>query len=203
MSRERKDSLKDLGARLKETRSEKTFNELYNRIRPGLYNYVYQILKNSDDTEGVISYAMSYVYNNMDKYDPKWHISTWIYRIAYTASCGVIRSRSKRKETHISDIEQSENRNLISKIEFDSMDAYVDVLVEEENKAEEEGEILKLQQILDAMPNEYRSVLHEKYFNDLKYEEIAEKLNIPLHTVKNRVSRGKRIIESQLIDTES
>jgi RNA polymerase sigma-70 factor (ECF subfamily) len=201
MSRERKDSLKDLGARLKDTRSEKTFNELYARIRPGLYNYVYQILKNSDDTENVISYTMSYVYNNIDKYKPEWHISTWIYRIAYTAACGEIRAKSKRKETHISDIEQSENRNLISKIEFESMDAYVDVLIDEENKNEADSQILKLQQILDTMPKEYQTVLHEKYFNDLKYEEIAEKLNIPLHTVKNRVSRGKRILESQMIES--
>ena len=103
MAKQKQDSLKDLGFKFKETRSEKVFTELYNRIRPGLYNYIFQVVKN-------------------------------------------------------------QLRNLVSKL-----------------------------------PDEYRVVIEEKFFNDLKYEEIAQKLDIPLHTVKNRISRGKRLIKEKYV----
>ena len=191
------DSLKDLGYKFKETRSEKVFTELYERIRPGLYNYIYQVVKNNDDTENLISYVMSTVYNKIDKYDPKWHISTWIYRIAYTSACMELRYRKGRKVTHMSDLESSENKNLVSKIEFDSIDGFQDHLVIREEKEENEESMLRLRRIVSTLPDEYRVVIEEKFFNDLKYEEIAQKLEIPLHTVKNRISRGKRIIKEK------
>jgi RNA polymerase sigma-70 factor (ECF subfamily) len=188
------DSLKDLGFKFKETRSEKVFTELYNRIRPGLYNYIFQVVKDHDDTENLISYVMSTVYNKIDTYDPKWHISTWIYRIAYTSACMELRYRKGRKTTNMSVLEMSENKNLISKIEFESMETYKDVLEIAEEKAEADENSLRLRRIVSQLPDEYRVVIEEKFFNDLKYEEIARKLDIPLHTVKNRISRGKRII---------
>ena len=53
----------------------------------------------------------------------------------------------------------------------------------------------RLQSIVKSLPEEYRVVIEEKFFNDMKYDEIAQKLNIPLHTVKNRISRGKKLIK--------
>lgn len=191
------DSLKDLGFKFKETRSEKVFTELYHRIRPGLYNYIFQVVKDHDDTENLISYVMSTVYNKIDTYDPKWHISTWIYRIAYTSACMELRYRKARKTTNMSVLEMSENKNLISKIEFESMETYKDILEIAEEKAEADESQLRLRRIVSQLPDEYRVVIEEKFFNDLKYEEIAQKLDIPLHTVKNRISRGKRIIKEK------
>lgn len=197
MAKVKADSLKDLGFKFKTTRSEKAFKELYDRIRPGLYNYIYSIVKNTDDVENLISEVMTVAYNKIDTYDPKWHISTWIYRIAYTHSCMELRNRKKRKITFMTDVENSENKNLLSKIEFDSIDGYVDDLVAFEDKKEHEDNLTRLRALFSTLPEDYRVVIEEKIFNDLKYEEIAEKLAIPLHTVKNRISRGKRILKEQ------
>lgn len=189
------DSLKELGQKFYETRSEKVFTDLYHRIRPGLYNYVYQILKDSDLTNHVVSAVMTTVYNKIDTYDPKWHISTWIYRIAYTAACMEIRYKKAARTTPMSFFENSENKNWVSQIEFESIDGYKDILVMAEEEAEEKSNNVRLRKIVSELPEEYRHVIFEKFFNDLKYDEIAEKLEIPLHTVKNRISRGKKLIK--------
>jgi RNA polymerase sigma-70 factor (ECF subfamily) len=188
------DSLKDLGYRFKETLSDKVFTQLYERIRPGLYNYIFQIVKNHDDTENLISYVMSTVYNKIDKYDVKWHISTWIYRIAYTSACMELRNRKGRKITHMSVIEGSENKNLLSKIEFQSIENFSDHLIVAEEKAEKDANSIRLRKIVTDLPEEYRVVIEEKFFNDLRNEEIAKKLELPLHIIKNRISRGKKLI---------
>ena len=184
-----------MGHKFYETRSEKVFTELYHRIRPGLYNYVYQILKDTDLTNHVVSAVMTTVYNKIDTYDPKWHISTWIYRIAYTAACMEIRYKKAARTTPMSFFENSENKNWVSQIEFESIDGYKDILIAAEEEAEEKSNNVRLRKIVSELPEEYRHVIFEKFFNDLKYDEIAEKLEIPLHTVKNRISRGKKLIK--------
>jgi RNA polymerase sigma-70 factor (ECF subfamily) len=195
MAKQKQDSLKDLGLKFKETRSEKAFTELYYRIRPGLFNYVNNILQNSEDSNQIVSQVMSVVYDKIDKYDSKWHISTWIYRIAYTHACMVIRYRKAAKTTPLSYFENSENKNWISKIEYDSIENHTDHLVVQEELDEANVEILKMRNIVNSLPDEYKDVIQEKFFNELQYDEISKKLNIPLHTVKNRVARGKRIIK--------
>jgi RNA polymerase sigma-70 factor (ECF subfamily) len=191
----KQDSLKEMGHKFYETRSEKVFTELYHRIRPGLYNYVYQILKDPDLTNHVVSAVMTTVYNKIDTYDPKWHISTWIYRIAYTAACMEIRYKKAARTTPMSFFENSENKNWVSQIEFESIEGYKDILIAAEEEAEEKSNNVRLRKIVSELPEEYRHVIFEKFFNDLKYAEIAEKLEIPLHTVKNRISRGKKFIK--------
>ena len=189
------DSLKELGLRFKETRSEKTYNELYHRIRPGLFIYINGFLQKSEDTDHVISEVMSVVHNKIDKYDPKWHISTWIYRIAYTHSCMVIRNRKKIKTTPMSYFEASENKNWVAKIEYESIENHADTLVQKEENDAELAHTLKVRNIVNSLPVEMREVLEEKFFNDLQYNEIAKKLNLPVHTVKNRVARGKKLFK--------
>lgn len=143
---------------------------------------------------------MSTVYNKIDTYDPKWHISTWIYRIAYTSACMELRNRKSRKTTNLSTLELSDNKNLISRIEFESQETYKDVLEIAEEKAEEDESAARIRLIVSQLPEEYRTVIEEKFFNELKYEEISKKLGIPLHTVKNRISRGKRIIKEKILN---
>ena len=195
MAKKKQDSLKDLGIKYKETRSERTFADLYYRIRPGLFNYVNGILQKSEDSDHIVSEVMSVVHDKIDKYDTKWHISTWIYRIAYTHACMMIRYRKSNKTTPMSYFENSENKNWISKIEYDSIENHADHLIQQEEYAEYNSEISKMKNIVNSLPEEYKSVIEEKFYNDLQYDEIAAKLNIPLHTVKNRVARGKRLIK--------
>lgn len=200
--RKKQDSLKDLGLNFKETRSEKAFTELYYRIKPGLIKYVNGIIHDPEDSEFIVSQVMSIVFDKIDKYDTKWHISTWIYRIAYTHACMVLRNRKSSKVTSLSRMENSENKNLISKIEFESIENHADHLIQQEELDEANAELTKMRKIVNDLPEEYRTVIHEKFFNDLRYDEISKKLNIPLHTVKNRVARGKKIIK-EIFETQN
>jgi RNA polymerase sigma factor (sigma-70 family) len=192
------ESLKELGIEFKETRSERVFTDLYHRLKPGLTNYVFQIVKDYDISNHIISSVMSEVYNKIDKYDPKWHISTWIYRIAYTHACGYLRAKKSQRTVSLSAFENDENRNRLHKLEFDSIEDHRDAIEKREDADAEKAHINYIRSIVDNLPIEYREVVVEKFYNDLKYGEISAKLNIPLHTVKNRISRGKRIIQEEL-----
>ena len=51
---------------------------------------------------------------------------------------------------------------------------------------------------LNELPTAYRIALTLYYFRELKYEEIATVLNLPLNTVKAHIRRGKLALASRL-----
>ena len=61
-------SLKTMGIEFKETKSEKSFNALYERIKPGLVRYINQIVKDSEASQDLFSMVMSTVYNKIEQY---------------------------------------------------------------------------------------------------------------------------------------
>ena len=91
-------TLKTLGLEFAETKSEKIYNDLYHRIKPGLKNYINQIVKDNQASDDLFSMTMAIVYNKIEQYKPEFHISTWIYRIAYHEAIMHLR-RKKRAAT--------------------------------------------------------------------------------------------------------
>lgn len=51
-----------------------------------------------------------------------------------------------------------------------------------------------LKQLVDQLKEPYRRIIHMRYYEDLSYEEIAEKLHLPLGTVKVRLMRAKNLL---------
>ena len=64
--------------------------------------------------------------------------------------------------------------------------------------AEESWDAERLQQALDRLPVEYRVVLLMHYFEQATYQQIAQRLNIPLGTVMSRLSRAKARLRAML-----
>jgi DNA-directed RNA polymerase specialized sigma24 family protein len=44
----------------------------------------------------------------------------------------------------------------------------------------------------------YKDIIEDRLINQMKYEDIAAKYNLPLQTVKNRIRRGKSIIAENI-----
>lgn len=55
-----------------------------------------------------------------------------------------------------------------------------------------------LQQALQQLLPEYRTVLVLFYFQNLSYQQIAEELEVPIGTVMSRLSRGKQHLRQRL-----
>ena len=44
----------------------------------------------------------------------------------------------------------------------------------------------------------YKEIIEDRLLNNMKYEDIAAKHNLPLQTIKNRIRRGKSIIAESM-----
>ena len=67
---------------------------------------------------------------------------------------------------------------------------------------EEDADLMNMyESALEAMKDlkgMYREIVVDRLINEMKYEDIAQKHNISLQTVKNRIRRGKALIAEQL-----
>lgn len=59
-----------------------------------------------------------------------------------------------------------------------------------------------LNEILDSLPADQRLAICMFYYDDMSLKEIAEVMDVPLSTVKNRLAYGRKKIEQKVIDLE-
>jgi DNA-directed RNA polymerase specialized sigma24 family protein len=51
---------------------------------------------------------------------------------------------------------------------------------------------------IDSLKPMYKEIIEDRLLNNMKYEDIAAKHNLPLQTIKNRIRRGKSIIAESM-----
>ena len=75
------------------------FAALVERRTPGLVAFLRRMLGDAEDARDVAQLTFVKVWQNLDKYDPSWAFSTWLYRIAGNLAIDALRSRGSRTRT--------------------------------------------------------------------------------------------------------
>ncbi len=141
--------------------SPAAFEELVSRYSPRLFYFLRSRSESDEDIEDLMQETFLRVFRNIDRYDPKWKFSTWLYTLAVRLA--ISRHRAKKTNTLPLDPELPENpspgpqENLIQKEE-----------------AQARQNIWTVARNLN--PGEYRALwLH--YAEDLSIKEIAKTMN--------------------------
>lgn len=185
-----------------ESRSEADFTALYRKAKPGLKSYIYKIVKDNEIAEDIVVNTLTKMWTKIDQFDPQYQITTWLYRIAFNECLGYISERNKKT---------SLNKLAEFGIEVDGEgfvgDALAHLIEEAEQKTEQdfldEDEDLQNQytsalRAIEKLKPIYKEIVVDRLLNNMKYEDIAEKYDLPLQTIKNRILRGKRLIQEEL-----
>jgi len=194
-------SYRQLSENFIKSKSERDYNALYNRVKPGLRNYIYNVVKDNEAADDILTNTLTKMWTKIDQYDPSYQITTWLYRIAFNECLGWIRQRNRKYS-----IDAMKEYGIEVSEHYSHTSAH-DLLIEMEHKTEldfiEEDQAimdsyeLALKAINDLKPM-YREILEDRLLNDMKYEDIATKYNVPLQTVKNRIRRGKILIQESM-----
>jgi len=71
----------------------------------------------------------------------------------------------------------------------------------EENMVKKQKVIL-MRSVVDKLKPRYKQLVEMRYFEELSYEEISDKLNLPLGTVKAQLFRAREFLANILRNTE-
>jgi RNA polymerase sigma-70 factor (ECF subfamily) len=199
-------SYRELTENFLTTRSEADFTALFYKVKPGLTIYINKIVKDREMAEDIAVNTLTKLWTKIDQYDPQYQITTWLYRIAFNDALGHINNRNKQSSLDaLSDygVEVSENGEFVNgpsglngAIEDYVMKTEQDFLEEDDELMAKYGRALTEIENLKGM---YKEIVIDRLINEMKYEEIAEKHDLPLQTIKNRIRRGKAIIEENMM----
>jgi RNA polymerase sigma factor (sigma-70 family) len=160
----------NLGTRLA-AGEEGTINECYSALGPMVLGYLRRFVPR-DEAEDVLQRVFYEVWRNRDRYDPSRSLEAWVLGIARKRAIDLLRRRHANVVPieELRDIAGDDGREL----------------------AERYARASEVRGALERLPREQREVLTLAYFGDLTQTEIADRLGLPLGTVKARAFRGLR-----------
>ncbi len=167
------------------------FGELVERYQGRLVNYLVRLLVSVDDAHDLAQEVFIKVYRALDRFDPQYRFSTWLFRVAQNAAIDRIRKRRLRLVSlHVHDEDDGSARDW--DVAGGGRSAYADLRNRERGEA--------IQAAIEALPWEYRELILLRHYGELTYEEIATLKAMPLGTVKNKLFRGRQMLKEKLGD---
>lgn len=70
------------------------------------------------------------------------------------------------------------------------------VALENKSSADDSLEKLMAKQLLEQLPNKYRLLIDMSFFEGYSHQEIADKLEVPIGTVKTRIRTALKHLRS-------
>ncbi|MCZ6508196.1 MAG: sigma-70 family RNA polymerase sigma factor [Acidobacteria bacterium] len=167
---------------------EDYFGDLVNRYKGPLVNYLFRMVRQPDEAHDLAQEVFIKIYRALDRYDPQYKFSTWLFRIAQNAA--IDRIRKRRIQVVSMDRPNDDGGDGVWEFPSDEPDPYRD------SRNRERGDAI--QQAIDALPWEYRELIVMRHYGELSYEEIARAKDMPLGTVKNKLFRGRQMLKKSL-----
>lgn len=186
-------SIQTIALNFIQNKNNKTFTELINRLKPGLFSFAYNFVKDKDLANDVVSQTIILMWQKIDQYNSKYNFSTWVYAIAKNEALGAIRQKGK----NLSYDKYVNNHSRLLQLYNPVFNMNTEVMGPV-------GEELT-QKLFDAsmsaineLREPYRTVMLEREINQKQLTDIANDLGWNLSTVKTRLRKGRKDIAEVL-----
>ncbi len=161
---------------------EEAFAALVRRYMGGLHRTVSRMLGDDEEAWDVVQMALVRAWEKLDRYDPRWRFSTWLYRIGTNLAIDVARARASRERAH-----EAGGLRVVAREEtpVDRLEA-----------REIEGVLRKL--ALGLSPQQ-RAAFILREVEGLDTKEVAEVLECSAATVRNHVFHARKVLRKELL----
>ncbi|GAF63323.1 RNA polymerase sigma factor SigW [Bacillus sp. TS-2] len=156
------------------------FEKIIEKYKNPLYATILRMTKNPEDAQDLLQEVFIKLYHQIDKYNGKGSFAGWLHRVTVNHCLDTFRKHEyKIKKEEIQDYASEESQQ-------------PDVIyLQKENQRQ-------LEKLISSLPEDERFIILLRYSNELSYEEIAESLNIPVTTVRNKLHRAKKKMRQNL-----
>jgi RNA polymerase sigma-70 factor, ECF subfamily len=168
--------------------NKKAQNELYDTYAPRLFAVCMRYMPDRDNASDVLQESMIKIYKNISSFshsDSKAFYS-WMKRITVNTALNYIRDNIKN--TLNTDINYFENEftdeNNVDFAQYDDMIEYIGSR--------------KLFQMIQELPDGYRTVFNLYVVEDYNHKEIAEQLDITVNTSKTQLFKARKMLMSKI-----
>ena len=161
---------------------QEAYTQIVNQYRKSVLSYISTIVSNPEDAEDICQETFHKCFRYLEAYNFKYAFSTWLYTIAQNTAIDFHKKRKIPQVTSSSIGQESTTPDIESTVPSPEENMINDQAIEN---------LIKSIQNLDP---KYRKISELRFIHEYPLEEIAKELNIPLNTVKTRVSRAKKLL---------
>jgi len=150
------------------------FTELIKSCQEKLYRIAYSYVKNKDDALDIVGETVYTAYTKIETLKNPEYFTTWIIRITINQSINFIKKHQRV-------ILHDEN-----------------IYIPSEIKEDNEEEIMDLENAMDKLNKDQKTVIILKYFEDLTLTQVAQVMQKPLGTVKTYLNSALKSLRLEL-----
>lgn len=152
-----------------------------------IYSIALGLARNADDAADVMQEACIRLARGLESYRAEARFTTWLYRLVVNSGLDLLRRRGRAVS-----LEEEQ----ASGLEPTARDDFGDP----EQSAVRADMAARVRAALAKLPPGQRLALTLQYFEDVRYEDIATIMGLPLNTVKSHIRRGKERLARELGD---
>ena len=149
-----------------------------------LHRFALKLTADNEEANDLLQETSLKALDNEDKYTPDTNFKGWMYTIMLNIFINNYR-KTVRDQTFVDQTDNLYHLNLPQDSGFESTEGNYD--------------LKEIRKIVHSLPKEYR-VPFSMYVSGFKYREIAEKLALPIGTVKSRIFFTRQRLQRDLKD---
>jgi RNA polymerase sigma-70 factor (ECF subfamily) len=165
---------------------EKSFEKLLNKYKGPVFSICLRMVRNRDDAEDLAQDLFIRVFNMLDRYNPAFPFSSWIYRITSNLCIDFLRKKKRKRLLSIDCPIDGKDGEMPRQFASNRIGPDREMELAEKMKILEES--------IGTLPEPYRIIVILRHQQHMSYEEISDMLAIPLGTVKARIHRARKQI---------
>lgn len=174
---------------------EQAYRELVERYERPVFSLVYRMVRDRATAEDLAQEAFVRAFQALDRYDPDYKFSSWLFKVANNLTIDHLRKRtidtvSIHGSPHAESAEEQRRTRLTLESKEESPEAFT------ENR-ELGGQI---ERAIAALRPEYRTAILLRHVEGCGYDEIAEIMEVPLGTAKTYIHRGRAELKEALTE---
>ena len=154
------------------------FQKLLLDYQKPLYSHIRNIVLNHDDANDVLQNTFVKVFQYLKNFKGESKLFSWMYRIATNEALTFLNQKAKINQITSEDLQNKTIDNLQADVYFDGSEIQI-----------------KLQKAIANLPQKQQLVFKMKYFEELKYEEIADILGTSVGALKASYHHAVKKIE--------
>jgi len=169
-----------------EKNDQSAYASLMGRYRDSIYHTMLKMVRNHDDAEDLTIEAFGKAFRKLESYTPSYAFSTWLFKIATNNCIDFIRKQRLKTLSIDEPISEEGDRDFSNNLKATSLDP------EERYIRAQRRKIMR--ELMDRLNEKYRIMIELRYFEELSYQEISDKLSLPIGTVKAQLFRAKELL---------
>lgn len=159
-----------------------SFEILVRRHQKTTFNLIYRFLGDYDEATETAQEVFLSAYSSIQQFRGDANFATWLYRIAFNHASSRRKSLNSKLQRHVA-LED---------------DVVADCSADPETSAERREIQQCVQQALNSLNRDDAQIILLRDLQDVRYEDIAETLDVPVGTVKSRLHRARQALRASL-----